>query len=101
MDQIDAIGHWAGNTHCDIYANKIPKNVGTTRCNMRWIIKLTLQWNHSRLWLPSLGSLLGKHIVCLGQRFLFRKDYSSRSFYLWRVCSANWKHAMVNSTKEP
>ena len=100
MDQVDAIGHWAGNIRRDIYANKIPKNVGT-RCSMRWIIELTLQRNHSRLWLPSLGSLLEKHIVCLGWRFLFRKDYSSRSFHLWRVCSANWKRATVNSTKEP
>jgi hypothetical protein len=28
MDQVDSIGHWAGNTRCEIYADKIPKNVG-------------------------------------------------------------------------
>ncbi|KAF8227650.1 hypothetical protein L208DRAFT_1295561, partial [Tricholoma matsutake] len=26
MDQVDAVGHWAGNTWCEIYADKIPKN---------------------------------------------------------------------------
>jgi hypothetical protein len=28
MDQVDAIGHWAGNTRREIYADKIPKKVG-------------------------------------------------------------------------
>jgi hypothetical protein len=27
MDQVDAVGHWAGNTQHEIYADKIPKNV--------------------------------------------------------------------------
>ena len=27
MDEIDAIGHWAGNTRCEVYAAKIPKSV--------------------------------------------------------------------------
>jgi hypothetical protein len=27
MDQLDAVGHWAGNTQREIYADKIPKNV--------------------------------------------------------------------------
>ena len=27
MDQVDAIGHWTGNTRREIYADKIPKNV--------------------------------------------------------------------------
>ena len=28
MDQVDAIGHWAGNVRREIYADKTPKNVG-------------------------------------------------------------------------
>lgn len=27
MDEIDAIGHWAGNTRREVYAAKIPKLV--------------------------------------------------------------------------
>jgi hypothetical protein len=27
MDQVDAVGHWAGNTRREIYADKVPKNV--------------------------------------------------------------------------
>jgi hypothetical protein len=27
MDEIDAIGHWAGNTRREVYAAKIPKSV--------------------------------------------------------------------------